>query len=104
MKAAAREHIEAKIMNCLRDLNVPGTASQIALQIQETRDDTLRAVQRLVKDGTIKGQQDLALFNTTGETVAYTLADPALQPPLVPGPVPPTQSAPPLRHRPGPGH
>ena len=84
MKAAVREHIEAKIINCLRDLNAPGTASQIAIQIQETREDTLRAIQRLVKDHTIKGQQDLTLFDSTGETVAYTLADPLLQPALVP--------------------
>jgi len=84
MKAAVREHIEAKIINCLRDLNTPGTASQIAVQIQETREDTLSAIQRLVKDHTIKGQQDLTLFDSTGETVAYTLADPLLQPTLVP--------------------
>ena len=84
MKTAPREHIEAKIINCLRDLNAPGTASQIAVQIQETREDTLSAIQRLVKDHTIKGQQDLTLFDSTGETVAYTLADPLLQPTLVP--------------------
>jgi hypothetical protein len=84
MKAALREHIEAKIINCLRDLNAPGNASQIAVHIQETREDTLQAIQRLVKDRTIKGQQDFALFNSTGETVAYTLADPLLQPTLIP--------------------
>jgi|SRR5208282_12428 ribosomal protein S28E/S33 len=91
MKAAPREHIEAKIINCLRDLKAPGNASQIAVHIQETREDTLRVIQRLVKDRTIKGNQDLALFNTTGETVAYTLADPLLQPTLIPPAVPPSQ-------------
>jgi ribosomal protein S28E/S33 len=90
MKGAPREHIEAKIINCLRDLNAPGHASQIAVHIQETREDTLRAIQRLVRDKTIKGRQDFALFNTTGETVAYTLADLSLQPALIPGSVPPS--------------
>ena len=90
MQGAPREHIEAKLINCLRDLNAPGHASQIAVHIQETREDTLRAIQRLVRDKTIKGRQDLALFNTTGETVAYTLADPALQPALIPASVPPS--------------
>ncbi len=92
MKAAPREHIEAKIINCLRDLKAPGTASQIAVHIQETRDDTLRAIHRLVKDRTIKGKQDFTLFNSTGEVVAYTLADPLLQPALIPGSVPPAPS------------
>jgi len=94
MKPASREHIEAKIINRLRDLNAPGTASQIADRIQEKREDTLRAIQRLVKDHTIKGRQDLSLFNSTGETVAYTLADPLLQPTLVSGAVPPLPSTP----------
>lgn len=84
-------------MNCLRDLNAPGNASQIAAQIQETQEDTLRVIQRLVKDHTIKGQQDFTLFNSTGETVAYTLADPLLQPALMPGPVPPSRRGPRLR-------
>jgi hypothetical protein len=92
MKTAPREHIEAKIINCLRDLNAPGTASQIAVQIQETQEDTLRVIQRLVRDRTIKGRQDFTLFNSTGETVAYTLADPLLQPALMPGAVPPSPS------------
>ncbi len=91
MKAAPREHIEAKIINCLRDLKAPGNASQIAIQIQETREDTVRAIQRLVKDRTLKGRQDFALFNSTGETVAYTLADPLLQPALIPPAVPPSR-------------
>jgi hypothetical protein len=91
MKTAPREHIEAKIINCLRDLQAPGNASQIAVQIQETREDTLQAIHRLVKDRTLKGRQDLTLFNTTGETVAYTLAGPLLQPALIPPAVPPSQ-------------
>ncbi len=92
MKAILREHIEAKIINWLRDLNAPDTASQIAVHIQETGEDTLRAIQRLVKDGTIKGKQDFTRFDSTGEIVAYTLADPLLQPALIPGSVPPAPS------------
>ncbi len=98
MKTAPREHIEAKIINCLRDSKAPGTASQIAVHIQETREDTIRVIKRILKDHTINGQQDFTLFNSTGETVAYTLADPLLQPALIPGAVPPPQ----LRHGPGP--
>ena len=94
MKEAPREHIEAKIINFLRDLKTPGHASQIAVYIQESREDTLRAIQRLVRDGTIKGKQDLSLFNSTGEIVAYTLAD---QSALIPGSVPPPPSTPPAR-------
>jgi ribosomal protein S28E/S33 len=97
MKEAPREHIEAKIINFLRDLKTAGHASQIAAYIQESREDTLRAIQRLVKDGTLKGKQDFTLFNSTGETVAYTLADPLLQPALIPGAVPPSASAPQAR-------
>ncbi len=96
MKEAPREHIEAKIINFLRDLKIPGHASQIAVYIQETREDTLQAIQRLVRDGTIKGKQDFSLFNSTGEIVAYTLADSMLQPTLLPG-APPAPSTPPVR-------
>ena len=97
MKPETSEHIKAKIINCLRDLKTPGHASEIAVHIQETSEDTLQAIQQLVKDGTIKGKQDFTLFNSTGETVAYTLADPLLQPTLMPGSVPPAQSTPPTR-------
>ena len=91
MKTVPREHIEAKIINCLRDLKAPGHASEIAVQIQETSEDTLQAIQHLVEDGTIKGKQDFTLFNSTGETVAYTLADPLLQSALIPASAPPSQ-------------
>jgi predicted transcriptional regulator len=99
MKEAPREHIEAKIINFLRDLDAPSHASQIAVQIQETREDTLRAIQRLVKDRTIKGKQDFSLFSSTGEIVAYTLADPLLQPALMPGAIPPPSTPPTRRVR-----
>ncbi|MFZ1071894.1 MAG: hypothetical protein WAO21_00525 [Verrucomicrobiia bacterium] len=81
MKTALLEHIEAKVINYLLDTNAPNLVSRIAFQIQETREDTLQAVQSLVKSGTIKGMQDLTLFTSTGETVAYTLAY-ALQVPV----------------------
>ena len=84
-------------------MNAPGHASEIAVHIQETRQDTLQAIQPLVKDGTIKGKQDFALFNSTGETVAYTLADPLLQPTLIPPSAPPSQSTPQIRRGPTPG-
>jgi hypothetical protein len=80
MKAAPLEHIEAKIINFLRDENAPCPISQIAVHIQETRENTLLAIQKLVKNRTVKTVQDLSLFNSTGETVAYDLADPSLLP------------------------
>ena len=85
MKAAPLEHIEAKVINFLRDEKAPNPASQIAIHIQETREDTLLAIQKLVKKITIKGTQDLSFFNSTGETVAYSLAGQTLMPtPVVP--------------------
>jgi len=75
MKAAPLEHVEAKIINFLRDIKTPVPASQIAEHIQETREDTLLAVQRLVKHKTLKGRQDLTFLGSTGETMAYTLAE-----------------------------
>ena len=104
MKTAPSEHIKAKIINCLRDMKAPGHASEIAVHIQETREDTLQAIQQLVKDRTIKGKQDFTLFNSTGETVAYILADPLLQPVLIPSSVPPSPLTPHSRHTPTPGH
>jgi hypothetical protein len=91
MKTALREHIEAKIINLLFDTKAPNRASEIALHIQETREDTLQAIQRLVRSSTIKSIQDFTFFNSTGEIVAYTLAD--TSPPTAPFP----PSAPPPR-------
>ena len=96
MKTAPREHIEAKIINFLHDTKVPGHASQIAVHIQETIESTLQGIRRLVKDGTVNGQQDLTLFNVTGETTAYTLAA-APPPALIPGAMPPKQLPRPVR-------
>jgi len=79
MKQALQEHIEAKVINFLRDANAPIHASRIAVQIQERREDTLQAIQRLVKNRTVAATQDLALFNSTGETVAYVLVDAGLR-------------------------
>ena len=95
MKTALLEHIEAKIINFLRDTKAPNPASQIAVRIQETREDTLLAVQRLVKNRTIKGMQDFTFFNSTGETVAYTLADISPPPSTFPPSVPPPRLTPP---------
>jgi hypothetical protein len=97
MKQALLEHIEAKVINFLRDSKAPVHVSQIAVQIQEKREDTLQAVQRLVRNRTLKGVQDLACFNSTGETTAYVLADATLLPMAVDPsiPVPPPQPAPP---------
>jgi len=97
MKQALLEHIEAKVINFLRDSKAPVHVSQIAVHIQEKREDALQAVQRLVKNRTLKGVQDLACFNSTGETTAYVLADAALLPMAVAPsiPLPPPQPAPP---------
>lgn len=98
MNRALQEHIEAKIINFLRDTKIPIHASQIAARIQERREDTNHAIQRLVKNQTVHPVQDLAYFKSTGETMAYALADIDLkQPPIDPSiPIPPPQP-----HRPG---
>jgi len=80
MKVALLEHTEAKIINFLRDAKAPNHASQIALHIHETREETLQAIQRLVKSSTLKGIQDFAFLNSTGETIAYILANPSPPP------------------------
>lgn len=97
MNQALLEHIEAKVINFLRDSKAPVHVSQIAVHIQEKREDALQAVQRLVKNQTLKGVQNLACFNSTGETTAYVLADAALLPMAVDPslPIPPPQPAPP---------
>lgn len=79
MKQASLEHIEAKVMNFLHDTKSPRHASQIAVHIQEKREDTLYAIQQLVKNQTIKNVQDFSLFDATGETTAYRLVDGVLQ-------------------------
>jgi hypothetical protein len=91
MKVALLEHIEAKIINFLRDVNAPCPASQITGQIQETREDTLLAIEKLVKSRTLKTIQDFSLFDSTGETVAYALADPSLLPSSSTAFVPPSR-------------
>lgn len=98
------EHIEAKIINFLRDTKVPSHASQIAVQILEARQDTLQAIQRLVRNGTIKGIQDFTLLDSTGETVAYALtaAPPASTP--IPPSLPPSGVTPQWRQGPASDH
>lgn len=99
MNNALFEHIEAKIINLLHDAKGARHASQIAIQIRETREHTLQAIQKLVKNGTIKGVQDFTFLNSTGETMAYALADTALEPtPLTPS-IPPPQATPPTHRR-----
>ena len=88
MNQALLEHIEAKVINFLRDSKAPAHVSQVAVRIQEKREDTLQAVQRLVKNQTLKGVQNLACLNSTGETTAYVLADAALLPMAVDASVP----------------
>lgn len=95
MKTALREHIEAKIINWLHDTKAPNRASEIALHIHETREDTLQAIQRLVRSNTIKSIQDFTLFSSTGETVAYTLADISPPPSTFPPSIPPPRLTPP---------
>lgn len=91
MNRALFEHIEAKIVNFLHDAKAPRHASQIAVQIREKREHTLQAIQKLVKNGTIKGIQDFTLLNSTGEIIAYTLANTAvISTPALPS-VPPPQ-------------
>jgi hypothetical protein len=99
MNNASFEHIEAKIINFLHDTKVPRHASQIAIQIRETREHTLHAIQKLIKNGAIRGVQDFALLNSTGEIMAYALANSALRPtPTMPS-VPPPQPATPTHRR-----
>jgi len=100
MNVSLLEHIEAKIINFLHDTKTPHHASQIAVHIREKREDTLQAIQKLVKNRTIKGVQDLALFGSTGETMAYTLVNVAPGPtPSMPA-VPPSRLTPPAHRRP----
>jgi hypothetical protein len=94
MKAAPLEHIEAKIINLLHDTQAPNHASQIAVHIQETREDTLQAIQRLVKSSTIRSIQDFTFLNSTGETIAYTLANPSVPAAPFAASVPPPRAAP----------
>jgi len=98
MKKALLEHTEAKVINFLRDVNGPRHASLIAIEIHERREDALQAIHTLVKNRTLKGVQDFTLFDSTGETTAYALADAALQPTPVVLPIPPSQLNPPIRH------
>jgi len=94
MNKAPLEHIEGKIINFLLDVKAPSPASQIAVHIQETIENTLPAIQRLVKSQTIKSVQDFTFLDFTGETVAYTMADPT--PTTLPF-VPPSRPTPPAR-------
>jgi hypothetical protein len=94
MNAALLEHIEAKIINFLRDTKAPNHASQIATRIQETREDTLHAIQRLVQNKTLKAIQDFTFLNSTGETIAYTLTGTSPQPIPFTAPVPPSRLTP----------
>lgn len=102
MNQSLLEHIEAKIINFLHDAKAPHHASQIAARIRERREDTLHAIQKLVNNKTVRGVQDLTLFGSTGETMAYTLADtPAGPAPVMPS-VPPSRLSPP-HHSSAPG-
>ena len=100
MNNALFEHIEAKIVNFLHDTKAPRHASQIAVQIREKREHTLQAIQKLVRNGTIKGVQDFTLLNSTGEIMAYALTTVAPGPtPDMPAVPPPSPSAPAHRRR-----
>lgn len=99
MNESLLEHIEAKIINFLHDTKTPHHASQIAVHIREKREHTLQAIQKLVKNRTIKGVQDFALFGSTGETMAYTLVNVAPEPTPVMPSIPPSRLTP--RARPG---
>lgn len=100
MNTASFEHIEAKIVNFLHDTKAPRHASQIAVQIRETREHTLQAIQKLIKNGAIRGVQDFTLLHSTGEIMAYTLANTTLEPtPTLPSVPPPPPGAPAHRRR-----
>lgn len=88
MNRTFQEHIEAKVINFLRDTKTPIHASQIAIRIQERREDTNHAIQRLVRNRTVHSVQDLAYFKSTGETMAYALADAGLRQPSIESSVP----------------
>ena len=103
MNESLLEHIEAKIVNFLHDAKTPHHASRIAVHIREKREDTLYAIQKLVTNGTIKGVQDLALFGSTGETMAYTLANATPGSTSVLPAVPPSRLTPPAPRRSTPG-
>jgi hypothetical protein len=104
MNDASFEHIEAKIINLLHDAKSPTHASRIAVDIRERREHTLQAIQRLVRNGAIKGVQDFTLLNSTGEIMAYVLANAVLGPtPAMPS-VPPPRHSPPAPRRPAVGN
>ena len=83
MNRALQEHIEAKVINFLRDSRTPVHASQIAIRIQERREDTNQAIQRLVKNRTVHPVRDHAYFKSTGETMAYAFAGADLKYPSI---------------------
>ena len=103
MNVSLLEHMEAKIINFLHDSKTPRHASQIAVHIHEKREDTLQVIQKLVKNRTIRGVQDFALFGSTGETMAYTLVNAAPgATPVMPS-IPPSSLTPRARHSATPG-
>ena len=67
------EEIESKIFDFLSKVRVPNPPSQIAAHIHETREDTLQAIERLIKKGTIKPVEDFTFLKLTGETTSYAL-------------------------------
>ena len=100
MKNPSFEHIEAKIINFLHDTKAPTHASQIAVHIRETREHTLQAIQRLVKNRAIRGVQDFTLLHSTGEIMAYVHANAVLEPTPVMPSVPPPRHTPRAHRRP----
>jgi DNA-binding MarR family transcriptional regulator len=68
------EDIETKVLDFLRKAGAPNVASQIAIYIHENREDTLQAIERLVKKGLIKHESDFTFLNSTRETIAFSLA------------------------------
>ena len=71
MNEAPFEEIELKIIQYLRKVKAPNVPSLIATEIRETREDTLQAIERLVKKGILHSERDFTFFNNTGETKAF---------------------------------
>lgn len=75
MQETPFNEIDAKVFEFLRKVRAPNVPSQIAVYIHETRDDTLRAVERLTKNGFLRLVPDFTFLNSTGEKEAVFIPE-----------------------------
>ena len=74
MSETPPKDIETKIIEFLGRVGAPNVPSQIACYIHEPREETNRAIERLVKQGRLYSVSDFTFLNSTRETTAYGLA------------------------------